>query len=193
MGPVGEAKVQFTTVGPKAARGAKKATALLEEGQKFYPTDWLQRTRPIDAGTAKRGYHQDRGSRAEIKVSERSAGITGTPGLPTAIHELGHEMEASVPFVAQVENAFYEWRTRGGTFDGPQEQTRRLATILKGHGYGRNEITRTDQFADAYMGKAYGTGGVYELLTMGMQSLFAGDGAMDAEMQTWLLGLLAMV
>jgi hypothetical protein len=198
MGPVGEgARVRYakSPYASKEFTGYKKAQGLLDRAQPYYPTDWLQRTRTIAAGTARRGYHRSLGlANAEIRVSDYKKGMitADPPGMSTAIHELGHEMEESIPFVRDLEEAFYEWRTRGGSFTAPQEPNQKLSLLNPNKGYGRSEIARPDKFSEAYMGKWY-SGTNYELLTMGLEAIWNGAYVLDEEYRQWVLGMLALL
>jgi len=76
------------------------------------------------------------------------------------LHELGHDAEASVPRLADVEGMFYQRRTRGETLQP-------LNRVIGSPVYGENEVTRPDRFPDPYMGKEY-AGENWEPLTMAL-------------------------
>lgn len=196
MGSTTETRVEWGKVGSKAGPGITKAKALLELAQENLPTDWIGSLKPIDAGTSSRGYEQDFGVGHKIRVSDRRAIIEGdADGQQVALHELGHAVEAQNPMVQQLEQAFYQWRTRGGSFTADQERSYKMSKFQPGYGYGAKEIAREDKFADPYFGKDYSRGGRtmnFELLTMGLESLFNGSYVLDDEYVNWLLGVLAL-
>lgn len=170
-----------------AAEGADEAIGLLREAQRFLPRDWIANAGPINAGTAERGYFSKRGGRVEIRTSPEPSGIAGDrDGMTTALHELGHVTEHRNGIALQAEQAFYEWRVRGRTFDGPREPERPM-----GPGYRDDEVTREDDFTDPYMGKDYG-GTFYELLSTGLEGLFTSRYELDPEFRRFMLGLLAL-
>lgn len=190
MGPGPESRVTFAETGARLKK-APSARKVLTASEPFYPTKWLADMRPINAGWKGRGHHLDRGGFAEIYVSDSTSFVSSDPlGLGTAIHELGHEVESVNRLVVSMERAFYDWRTRGGSWTAEQETLKKMSAMTKSSGYGADEVGREDKFAEPYMGKDYGRGN-YELLTMGVQSMWTGKYGLDAEYRNWILGLLA--
>ncbi len=170
---------------PGAAKGTsqKEAQASIKEASAYYPTDWLVRTRPIDAGIIGRGYHMDFGSISVIRTSRR-AGMSVIAGdsnsFATSVHELAHEMESNNALIKPLEKAFYEYRTAG-------------EALKKGMaGYGRGEVGRPDKFFSAYAGRDY-DGRYYELLSMGTEDLWSGANLMDPEYKQWVLAMLTLL
>jgi hypothetical protein len=85
----------------------------------------------------------------------------------------------------------YLWArtTDEGTEIGARERTgSNAATEIPGKKKG--EFGRRNSFPEHYTGKEYG-GENFELLTMGMESLFAGSEYLDDDHRQWLLGVLA--
>jgi N12 class adenine-specific DNA methylase len=167
--------------------------------EQHFPTDWLRRA---GAGTkvklkpSTRGHHDPRGKsgRPEIALSKGAEQVTGSgPSGRVAVHELAHHMEAVVPGLSEMQNAYLWQRTTDeGTEVGTRTRTgRNSVSRLAGQQY-RNEHGRRDEFPDHYSGKEYGRGH-YELLTTGMESLFAGSDYADDDHRRWLLGVLATV
>lgn len=147
------------------------------------PTDWLKRS--IDFGdlklkTVKRGYYRH-GSPAELALSERYGEHNS---FRTAIHELTHRQEHINDDILRAEKTFYEERTHG-------ENVVRLKDIYPGSNYRPEEITRVDNFLDAYMGKDYG-GRAYEILSMGLDTFYTRplDLAKDRDMFEWVIEVL---
>ena len=105
----------------------------------------------------------------------------------TALHEWGHRMEKTNKRILALQRAFYERRTSG-------EELKKLKDIYGGS-YRDTEVTRTDKFAHAYMGKDYGKS-AYELLSMGLERAFffhntPDEWDKDQEYIDFILGLLA--
>ena len=143
-----------------------------------YPTEWVKRSMEQGNLTPKkveRGYYSK---------FEKTIAISGEGNgrLSTAIHELGHRMEHTVPGLRDAEKDFYDRRTKGETLK------------WMGEGYGKKEVTRKDKFLNSYMGKDYG-GSAYELASMGFESAYTDPGtlAKDPDMEAWVYGMLALM
>lgn len=191
MGIRDDAKIAFQSAGRKGA-----AKQLIDEASAFYPSEWLRRMSSRGAvkvtyAAEGRGYFSS--ARATIKLSgwQRSKIPTDTPGLATAIHELGHFVEHAMPEVPTAEWSFFQRRTRPEGY-GPQEREYRFP---RGQGYGSTESYREDKFTDRYMGKTYGNTArsSYELISMGLESVWTGSHELDDEMRHFILGLLVGV
>ena len=94
-------------------------------------------------------------------------------------------MEEIIPGMLQAEQAFYNRRTAG-------ERTERLKDVT-GINYRPNEVTRKDNFINAYMGKDY-NGRAYELVSMGFEMAYKNPKtlAKDPDYQQFIYGLLAI-
>lgn len=157
----------------------------VKDAYDLYPTDWIEQS--VQRGTIKtrkgdRGYHQDLGNGdCNIVIS----GDSKASQLSTAVHELGHRMERTIPGMLQAEQAFYNRRTAG-------EKTERLKDIT-GVNYKNDEVTRKDNFTHAYIGKDYG-GRAFELVSMGFQQAYTEPKtlAKDTDYQQFIYGLLAI-
>lgn len=133
----------------------------------------------------------------------RVEGVSNT--YETCTHELSHRMEHVVPQIADMEHEFLRHRTTNP--DGTRQTPKRIYA-------GTKEVGYEDQFPSHYSGKVYpasrydrpGTDGHqhYELLSMGSEALFAGDGgglvglgdtgqthARDDEYRAFVLGVFA--
>jgi len=77
----------------------------------------------------------------------------------TVIHEMGHYLEDSSAEIHSAVQKFYVERTKG------------CPLVPMGPGWGRHELTRKDNFIDAYMGKDYG-GRASEILSMGLEYFY---------------------
>lgn len=96
-----------------------------------------------------------------------------------ALHEMGHRFEYVVPGIKEAEKEFYARRTQG-------EQLEWI-----GPGHRTDEKTRKDRFINPYMGKDY-NGKAYELLSMGLEGLFAQSYPMitDLDFMDFILGVM---
>ncbi|HET6498910.1 MAG TPA: hypothetical protein VFH17_07665, partial [Coriobacteriia bacterium] len=85
--------------------------------------------------------------RGYYSPSRRAVHIGPKRIAETAIHEYAHAVE-HIGNLAGKAKAFVAARTKG-------ESLRRLAVLLPGHGYGRDEVARPDDFISPYIGKEY--------------------------------------
>lgn len=154
-----------------------KASKTVMEAYDYYPTEWVKKSvehSNLTGKSVKRGYY----SHGEGVIA-LSGG--GSSSFRTALHELGHRQEYVNPGILEAEKAFYELRTKG-------EDLKRLRDVT-GIGYRADEVTRVDNFLDAYMGKEYPNQRAYELLTMGLDTLYTHpqELAKDPEMFKWVV------
>lgn len=165
----------------------RKADKLVKKAYDFLPTDWIKSSvnhslinGEMETGIVKRGYYSSFLNTLKISGSSESMQIE------TAIHELMHRLEHTHKSFVKHEAVFYEHRTAG-------EELQQL-TKVTGIKHGKHEVTRVDNFVDAYMGKWY-DGNAYELLSMGVQYLYARPQELlkDEEMAEWVLGALANI
>jgi hypothetical protein len=181
--------------------------AMLEQGARFWPRRWIERSNQlggIHAARAQRGshLHYPDGS-CDIAVSGRGGSKLpeDSPGLPVAIHEEGHRMERAVEGLSGFEWAFYRRRTapRGGHPSRAQTRAQGLAKLTPGQGYGPDELVRKDRFANPYVGKDYdnGRGGQpnssYEVFSTGSEGLWTGSHDLDSDHRRFVLGLLTLL
>lgn len=105
-------------------------------------------------------------------------------GTATALHELMHVMESRHDHVLRLEREFYEKRTAG-------EDLQRMSVATGNSAYKPHEVTRVDNFVNAYMGRDY-EGDAYELLSMGVQYLYGAPDRLsgDTEYMDFILGML---
>jgi SPP1 gp7 family putative phage head morphogenesis protein len=169
----------------------------IDDGIDVYPTDWIEASHAhgrILAGRSRRGYHgrgrhDADGEYTEITISgyaDETTSVLSQSARETVVHELGHRMETVVPNMRRLERQFYDRRTAGDT-------ERHM-----GPGFMPSEMTKPDDFFDAYVGKDYGT--QFELVSMGYEQILtpgmherAVDLLLDDEYIDFLLGLLAAV
>lgn len=157
---------------------------VLSEAYNYYPTDWIKRSMDYGNITTKkvtRGYYRH-GETAELALSV-NVGLSNP--LRTAIHELGHRQEFINADILRLEKEFYERRTAG-------ERLVKLKDATGNRGYANSEVTRVDNFIEPYMGKEYTGNKAYEVLTMGVETLFAEPMklAKDKDMFDWVIDLL---
>jgi hypothetical protein len=164
------------------------------------PTDWLNAVHgalgprygrsAIGLVDVDRGYADWRGN---IGMSGYGGNVRfqGDPGRGyVAVHELGHFAERHVPGLMAAENAFLWSRTSTGVVGA---RVREAVTSINGpqNGY-------RDDFRNAYTGVDYrlhsnGSVESFEVLTTGLESLFAGSKHLDEDMRRFMLGTLALL
>ncbi len=158
---------------------SSKVRPVVAEAYRHYPKDWTEQSFARGTLATKkvgRGYYYDGGKTIAI------SGYGSGDQLKTAIHELGHRMEKTVPDLLQVEKAFYERRTAGEDLE------------WLGGSYDKDEKARRDKFISMYMGKDY-EGYAYELVSMGFQYAYTDPLTLmkDEDMAEWILGILALL
>lgn len=130
--------------------------------------------------------------RSELPSSETK------PSFSTSSHELSHRFERVVPGIGVVEQAFLHRRTTNE--NGEQEPLQQLYPGASGTM--AKEVSRPDSFVHSYIGKDYGNGRYYEVLSMGVESVFSGDNGgligagryhADTDHRAFVLGTLATV
>ncbi|HHV35561.1 MAG TPA: hypothetical protein GXX59_08285 [Syntrophomonadaceae bacterium] len=149
---------------------------VVKEAYDYYPTDWVEKsvhTGNLTPKKAKRGHYNH--YKEEIAVS----GYSDDSYFSTAIHELGHRFEKTVPGLLEAEKKFYRKRTAGENLE------------WLGPGYRKDELTRKDKFINKYMGKDYG-GTAYELVSMGFEYAYTNPTSLwqDEEYAKWIYGIL---
>lgn len=142
-----------------------------------YPASWVQASANVGAITvtkSSRGYYQDQGHVMAI------GGNLTEYRENNAVHEIAHRMERVMGLI-EAERRFYEERTAGES-----------AEWLGGN-YDASEVTRRDNFVNAYIGKDYG-GRAYELVSMGTEGIIGFtdnvDLSYDEDMRDWITGIL---
>ncbi|MGH7880394.1 MAG: hypothetical protein ACREQD_12995, partial [Candidatus Binataceae bacterium] len=184
----GGVDLEFTSAG--RGRGAE----LLREASAKYPDAWVKKSNAVGKVSARfnrsRGWH--RSAPADAFGNFNSTIKLGYK--KTAIHELGHRMQAVMPGLDNFFSQLHARRTAG-------EPLERLSHLKPRGRFDWNEVARPDKYADAYFGKEY-SGTPLELLTMSYQGLLHGglqDGdqdliermlTKDPEMLNLALGLL---
>jgi hypothetical protein len=178
----------------------------------WLPRDWIDssnrhKNKLETGGLDERGrYTHEMGYRrvgdgyffSTITLSEREGEVQEgvAPRESVAVHELVHRAEHTHDGITGAEWTFYVSRVSPG-INRKWEDTRKLAEVTGG-GYKDHEVTRTDDFIDAYSGKDYGSDmdSSYEILTMGIQDLVTGEhGIMegDEEYRQFVYGALALL
>lgn len=200
-------KVRADGLGGKGARykaatgkkqeltGRSELVQAMRWAEQHFPASWLARYRDhapggYSLGPAQRGFYSD--SKRETRLSKGQEKVTGSGDRGrVAIHEAGHAMEQAVPGLRALQDAYLWSRTSQGETGS---RTREKRSSL-----GPGESAYKDGFPEPYSGKDYPNGGKdglshsYELLTTGLESLFAGSPYLDDSFRQWLLGTLALV
>lgn len=135
--------------------------------------------------------------KAELTVTKDAVVRVGDDaGFRVGLHEFSHRVEHTTPIVKAYESAFLTRRAGQISPEGERlADGEKLSAIFEG----RREKGYKDNFPTHYMGKVYEDGS-REILSMGMESLFAGkNGALagmegykaDADYKRFILGILA--
>lgn len=137
---------------------------------------------------------------AELTVTKDSTVFVGNDkGMRVAMHEFAHRVEATSPYVTAYEEAFL--KRRAGHLSGADNsavEPEKLTSIYEGGK--KKEMGYKDNFPTHYMGKVYSGSNYKEILSMGMESVFAGtNGGLaglnnhkpDADYKKFILGVLA--
>lgn len=159
--------------------GSSKVIKALDRVRDYLPTDWVEKSneKPIRVSHVSRGYFIPGSNYDEIALSGQESHMKSC-----GFHEMGHRIENMYPEVLEIERQFYNRRTAGYDLE------------WLGPGYDQREVSRKDNFINAYMGKDYGGSG-YELLSMGLESLFCDtyNLSRDTEYEDLILGILAAI
>lgn len=136
--------------------------------------------------------------KAELTVTKDSEMHVGNDaGMRVAMHEFAHRVEGTTPVVTAYEEAFL--KRRAGHLNPDSSSTVEPEKLTKIYS-GRKEVGFKDNFPSHYMGKVYEGSSYKEILSMGMESLFAGtNGGLaglgnhkaDADYKKFILGVLA--
>jgi hypothetical protein len=114
-------------------------------------------------GVAREHIEIIRGVRAHF--SDRDGIALGSKNESTLIHEFGHYIEHTNKEVAKACRSFRFSRTK----DEPKMTLRKATGISH---YSEDEVTKKDDFFDAYVGKFYKNGST-EILSMGLEKMMA--------------------
>lgn len=187
---MGGAQLAYTN-----ATGRKRGAALTERGEivkamryaeSNYPTAWLELAKARGAmrlAATSRGHYNP--MMREIRLSKEAAGAPGVPARGrVATHELGHDMEVSVPGLLAAERALL-W-SRASTGDIGSRQLVQTARIDK-------QPVMGDEFPEPYTGKTYPGDSAYEVFTTAVESLLAGASYLDDDLRRWTLGVMALL
>lgn len=150
-----------------------------------YPKEWMDAMEargPAQTKKVNRGYFQEKSDPDGHDMVALSSHF-GNDEFVTAIHELGHRMERAIPNIRDLEQEFYEGRTKG-------EKPAPLGGVYK-----KSEKTRKDHFLDPYIGKDYGDNHAYEVVSMGFQYFFTEPWTLrkDPDMFALISGILATI
>lgn len=149
-----------------------------EKALASYPADWYTPAGYVVYNQLPRDY------RAFYRRGERSVNLAVNGRPQTAVHELGHHMEYSVPRLKGMARTLLNERTKG------------QSSKWLGAPYDQDEVYKKDKWPDKYMGKVYNDHAT-EILTMLMEGVFQERGRKnldkDPELRAWLYGVLSAV
>ena len=97
--------------------------------------------------------------RASYSKAYNRVTLSPSDGVETMVHELGHFLEHDRPELHAKIMEFYNRRTASDTIES-------LSKVTGNKGYAAYEVTKKDDFIDAYIGKFYNRQGSSEILTM---------------------------
>lgn len=170
---LGEAREMGGAIKLHRTRLAKPQRAWVETAQAHYPASWVARSNAV--GPVRVSYTSKR-RRASYRDEGAGGGlieIDYRAGSSVTTHELGHRMEATTPELGVAQWAFL--RRRAGR--EPLRPFREMSPGTHGH-YARVEVGRRDEARELYTFREYGPGNRidrnYEVLTTGMEGVFAG-------------------
>lgn len=137
--------------------------------------------------------------KAELTVSkDREVLVGDDAGMRVAMHEFAHRVEHTSPQVAVHEDGFLSRRAGRLTPEaGSSTVSEYLTPIYEDK---KSEVGYKDNFPSHYMGKVYAGSSYREILSMGMESVFAGThGGLagmgnykaDPDYKKFILGVLA--
>lgn len=162
---------------------ANSARDMITDVLTQYPAEWVTASKlagKILVDTAGRGYYNHYLN--ELVIEE-----TNWSGRSTAYHELGHRFEFLIPNLAEAEKRFYERRTDG-------EELVKLNDVIANGGYGEDEVTKVDNFLNAYTGKYY-NGEFFEVVSMGFEDFFTNPERLmkDNDYAEFICGVLCLL
>lgn len=145
----------------------------------YYPREWVNssiKEGVLSVKKTQRGYYSHHNS--TIVTSGNDAASM----FQTSIHELGHRFEKTVKDILDIEETYYNIRTKGDTLK------------WLGKGYSKSEKSRFDEFINPYMGKDYGKT-AYELVSMGFELGYTRPAQLlkDEDMAEWIYGILTLL
>lgn len=148
--------------GPFFTGGSQQVLDLLEDAKKVYPSSWLEA-----AGTKYNRINTLLTSRGAWAEQSQTIKISSNPsngfkaGYRTAVHELGHVFEDSVPGIKEIEFAYAH---------------QRAALNPKRANFSSTEKGFQDAWRSTYSGRDYGyeVDSNYEIFTTGVESIFGG-------------------
>lgn len=110
-------------------------------------------------------FRAGRGRRSAYNPASRQVEMSRLSSARAVVHELGHALEARNAGVARKAKAFL--LRRAG-----DDRLQRLAA-LTGKSFHPSEVAYKDRFLNPYMGKWYGSGPHSEIVSMGLEWLYA--------------------
>ncbi|MGN0179686.1 MAG: hypothetical protein ACI4DY_09650 [Monoglobaceae bacterium] len=172
IGPINGSKQSYqTSSGPYDSKVIESINTV----RNYFPSAWVEEGNNdiLTVAFEDRGYYSP---------SENKIALSGVRNMEAcAFHEMSHRLEKMYPEIVEAERQFYNRRTKGNPL-----------TKL-GYPYNEKELYREGGFIHKYMGKDYG-GSAYELLSMGMESVFCGTFNLDSdpEYRDFIYGILTM-
>jgi hypothetical protein len=196
----------------------KEAVKLLKNAMQFYPQTWVDASNKLHSDfplqvksldwSERAGYQPDQtkwkifNRKSVLSINEDEDLVSG--GMSAAVHEFAHRVEHSIPEVTLYEKFFLMRRSGHYSESGNPVNSEELSVIQSDSDdpdipEGEEEYGYRDNFPNHYMGRVYGNG-YYEILSMGMETLFSGTNGgfagiqkhkADPDYKRFILGVLA--
>ncbi|WP_431959457.1 hypothetical protein [Actinacidiphila sp. bgisy160] len=161
----------------------------------FLPTDWLSAAEELTVhpdGLTRGYYNVDLG---EAALGSEGASVASAPTLDAqALHQLGHHMQHSIPDLAAASEAYHWLRTSTGRIGNRKRNTQvRLADRFPTRGHRADATARDGYWADLLAGMDARDGKSWQLLPVGLESLFSDSWYLDDDLRKFLFGALAVL
>jgi hypothetical protein len=160
--------------------------AMVRKASRYFPDTWVAAANNIGSLSAKASTAKDargvaytlsrdylfgfnlRGYGA-VKSAQKSDSFLSTPknSMRTAIHEYAHILQEKVGGLDDIFQALHVARTQN-------DKLKFLAQLQPRHGYGKDEVTKEDGYANPYQGREYShtpTRPALEVLTMALETV----------------------
>lgn len=188
MGPQGSARLNIRSRSDDA-----EEVRALRWAEQHFPTDWLAAAGTVEALAGRQGEYEDGGKITVAPLGQAPRTGAGEYGA-SALHGLGHHIEAAVPGLRDAQWAYHWTRTASGA---PGDRRRRgrnalgsLADVFPALGLSRREVARRGDYDWHWLGKENEGQEAWETLPLTLEAVFAGKEYLDDDLKKFLLGLM---
>lgn len=170
-----------------SSRGA--GADLIKQASRMYPKSWVQASENAGRLFTKlnrsgRGFHVFSNHDFNevhlegygfLKGVKKGDGVIVTSGFSTSVHEFAHRLQRTVGGLDDVFQSLHQRRTAGDALE-------KLKDLIPDKSYGKDEVTRKDNYISPYFGKVYnrdggaylGLHGALEVMPMAFQHVLSG-------------------